>query len=324
MVGCKSSGARPKSERWPYESNVEVEQSSRLNVHSGDSPSEVVRESRDGSERRGAQVGGRSRCIWRRKKRSRKTSARCSEDGQSPVQSLPCAIMYGPRSAMNSSQRPHSNRQCSSWSRRAKSVLNSSSQKQRQQHLWSRIDALILERDSAHAHFGSSRSRNVAQQSELRVEECVGHNHSQGWRSGGSGHRSTHFIRDGGANGRHNEVSTDGCVDPFSGCEETMLASRFKPCVSIFSREPSLNETRYGLRGVRVGEASNPGPQSRVRTRCGEEAPEDVLFSLEFDVDSTTFADFPPTVVDSAQQQSTVWPDAKVQSSSESGITSVH
>ena len=83
------------------------------------------------------------------------------------------------------------------------------------------IDALILERDSmqktmpgewcsdglpkleaippAHAHFGSSRSRNVAQQSELRVEECVGvwgyRDHCQGWRSGGSGQHSFHSRR---------------------------------------------------------------------------------------------------------------------------------
>ena len=152
----------------------------------------------------------------------------------------------------------------------------------------------------------------------------------------------TSFATD--ANGRHN---TDGCVDRFSGREETMLASRFKSFVSIFSREPSLNEAKYGLRGVRVGEVSNPGPQSRVRPRCGEEVAEDVLSSLEFDltkldssdhetllrpvegrhvvprvggtvpptvVDSTTLADLPPTVEDSAQQQSTVWPDAQVQS----------
>ena len=51
----------------------------------------------------------------------------------------------------------------------------------------------------------------------------------------------------------HNEVNIDGCVDRFSGREETMLASRFKPCVSIFSREPSLNDAWHGLRGVRVG-----------------------------------------------------------------------
>ena len=40
-------------------------------------------------------------------------------------------------------------------------------------------------------------------------------------------------------------------------------------------------------------------------------------------VDSTTLADFPPTVLDSAQQQSAVWPDAQVQSNSEGGIMSV-
>ena len=87
-----------------------------------------------------------------------------------------------------------------------------------------------------YAHFGSSRYRNMVQQSELRVEECVGvwghRDYCQGWHSGGSEHRSTHFIRDGGANGKHNEVNTDGCVDRFSGREETMLASRFKPCIS--------------------------------------------------------------------------------------------
>ena len=80
--------------------------------------------------------------------------------------------------------------------------------------------------------------------------------------------RRNHFIRDGGANGRHNEVNTDGCVDSDDVCQQIW------PCISIFSLEPSLNNARYGLRGVRVGEASNPGPQScllqsRVRDTVG-------------------------------------------------------
>ena len=53
--------------------------------------------------------------------------------------------------------------------------------------------------------------------------------------------------------------------------------------MSIFGREPSLNDARYGLRGVRVGEASNPEPQSRVRPRR-EEVVEDLLSSVEFEL----------------------------------------
>ena len=71
--------------------------------------------------------------------------------------------------------------------------------------------------------------------------------------------------------------------DRFSGCEAMMSARGFQSCVSIFGREPSLNDARCGLRGVRVGEASNPGPQSRVRQRR-EDVVEDLLSSLEFEL----------------------------------------
>ena len=98
-----------------------------------------------------------------------------------------------------------------------------------------------------------------------------------------AGHHSTHVIHVSGANGRHNEVNNDGSFDRFSGCEATMFARGFQSCVSIFGREPSLNDARCGLRGVRVGEASNPGPRSRVRPRR-EEVAEDLLSSLEFEL----------------------------------------
>ena len=45
-----------------------------------------------------------------------------------------------------------------------------------------------------------------------------------------------------------------------------------------------MRNARYGLRGVRVGEASNPGPpQTRSRSRAIEEA-EDMLARLEHDL----------------------------------------
>ena len=48
--------------------------------------------------------------------------------------------------------------------------------------------------------------------------------------------------------------------------------------------EPSVRNAWYGLRGVRVGEASNPGPpQTRNRQRVMEVA-EDILASLEHDL----------------------------------------
>ena len=110
-----------------------------------------------------------------------------------------------------------------------------------------------------------------------------------------------------------------------------------------------MNNARYGLRGVRVWEASNPGPQSRVRPRCGEEVAEDALCSLEFDLTQLYLSDdehllrpvegrhvvprvgwtVPPTVADSTTFEnfqtdsgrlSTTsvdgWLDAEVQSSS--------
>ena len=81
------------------ESNVEVSktlsQSMRCSIRRSHSPTEAAQssagESCDGSQRRGVQVRGRSRRTWRREKCSRKTSARCSEDGQSPVH-VPCAM----------------------------------------------------------------------------------------------------------------------------------------------------------------------------------------------------------------------------------------
>ena len=72
-----------------------------------------------------------------------------------------------------------------------------------------------------------------------------------------------------------------------------MSASGFQSCVSIFGREPSLNGARYGLRGVRVGEASNPGPQSRVRPRR-EDVAEDLLSSLEFELTMLDSSDDEP------------------------------
>ena len=111
------------------------------------------------------------------------------------------------------------------------------------------------------------------QQPELRAQECIGDNSTIAMVGALVGQGTALTC---GANGRHNEVNFDGSFDRFSGCEATMSARGFQSCVSIFGREPRLNDVRYGLRGVCVGEASNPGPQSRVRPHR-EDVAEDLL-----------------------------------------------
>ena len=60
-----------------------------------------------------------------------------------------------------------------------------------------------------------------------------------------------------------------------------------------------MRNARYGLRGVRVGEPSNPGPpQSRIRPRVG--MVEDILASLEHDLTHID-SDDEPLVVGSAR-----------------------
>ena len=95
MVGCKSSGTRAQSrsdghmriQRRGQRSTIPVDAMFNQDIPFSKRDSPVVRRRKS----RGAQVGGRSRRTWRRETCSRKTSARCFEDGKSPVQSPPCA-----------------------------------------------------------------------------------------------------------------------------------------------------------------------------------------------------------------------------------------
>ena len=98
--------------------------------------------------------------------------------------------------------------------------------------------------------------------------------------------------------GRVVEIFTDR-IDPRGvGRKEKTRAGGSQPAVGIAVNvgEPRLR-ARYGLRGVRVGEASHPGPvASRVRPRMTEEAnvrerspDEDILDSLEVALTRDTF-----------------------------------
>ena len=50
-------------------------------------------------------------------------------------------------------------------------------------------------------------------------------------------------------------------------------------------RKWCVRQARYGLRGVRIGEATNPGrPKTRVRPPISEEAVENILSGLEFEL----------------------------------------
>ena len=63
----------------------------------------------------------------------------------------------------------------------------------------------------------------------------------------------------------------DGFVDRGVRCEKEGGA-RCQQCVAIHGGEPSVRSC-YGLRGVRVGEASHPGPPGQ--------SPDDIFSDLE-------------------------------------------
>ena len=52
-------------------------------------------------------------------------------------------------------------------------------------------------------------------------------------------------------------------------------------CSTINDRQLRVRQSRYGLRGVRIGEAANPGPP---KSRVSDEAVDNVLSSLELEL----------------------------------------
>ena len=72
-------------------------------------------------------------------------------------------------------------------------------------------------------------------------------------------------------------------IDRSSRSEETLPCSWIRCTVPISGGQSCLRSARYGLRGVCIGEASNPGPP-QVRPRFSEDGVENVLSSLELEL----------------------------------------
>ena len=148
------------------------------------------------------------------------------------------------------------------------------------------------------------RVGRLDQRAQLRLEECTGIrglNHScEGGCTVESGHSPVGINFERRADGRVVEIFTDGIDHRGVGRKEKTRAGGGQPAVGITVNvvEPSLR-ARYGLRGVRVGEASHPGPvASQVRPRMTEEASvrerspdEDTLDSLEVALTRTDSSD---------------------------------
>ena len=139
----------------------------------------------------------------------------------------------------------------------------------------------------ANAKYRSPRAARVAQRTKLRIAQCVGvwrhDHHCQIGRIGGSGHFRDGFFRSNSALGRHVKINSDVGSDRSSRSEETLPCSWIRCTVPISGGQSCLRSARYGLRGVRIGEASNPGPP-RVRPHFSEDVVENVLSSLELEL----------------------------------------
>ena len=77
------------------------------------------------------------------------------------------------------------------------------------------------------------------------------------------------------ADGGEVQINIDVFVDRRSRCEAQMSGCEHSIDVAIQSRQSNVRNARYGYRGVRVGEASHPGPSHH------SSAPDDVWDSLE-------------------------------------------
>ena len=117
-----------------------------------------------------------------------------------------------------------------------------------------------------HSCSGAAHIRLVEFQ-ELRTSQCPGV-----WRSQhhlqvvffiGQGMRKVGSFWHHRVHGHQFKIRLDGCFD--HGWRRKAPLPSWEGCSSFHDWKPSdLTESRYGLRGVRVGEASHPGP---VQTR---------------------------------------------------------
>ena len=142
-------------------------------------------------------------------------------------------------------------------------------------------------RHPTNAKYRSPRAARVAQRTKLRIAQCFGvwrhDHHCQIGRVGGSGHFRDGFFRSNSVVGRHVQINSDVGSDRSGRSEETLPCSWIRCTVPISGGQSCLRSARYGLRGVRIGEASNPGPP-QVRPRFSEDGVENVLSSLELEL----------------------------------------
>ena len=125
---------------------------------------------------------------------------------------------------------------------------------------------------------GSLRFGRMVVKQELRAAQC------SGVRRCRVDCQTRHFVEPRGnivgvdhtrrTYGREDQVVQDDCIDRRSRFETQVSGERVTG-VAFHSVEPGVRNARYGLRGVRVEEASQPGP---LRRRDED----DVLENLEF------------------------------------------
>ena len=162
-------------------------------------------------------------------------------------------------------------------------------------------------------HSTSARRRagggGLVELSQLRTEKCVGvwgsgHHRVLGQIGGarsfqvGSSFRGSHHARVGRCDACIEQSRKGGCETEVPGrqvsivihCGETSLLSGCGTMVQS-TRVIRSVQSRYGHQGIRVGEASNPGPRVKRRRRVVESSQSVSGSDTEIDPDSTVFDD---------------------------------
>ena len=126
---------------------------------------------------------------------------------------------------------------------------------------------------------------------ELRTSQCFGvwrsQHHLQVVFLVGRGMRKVGSFWHHRVHGHQFKIRFDGCID--HGWRRQASLPSWEGCSSFDDWKPSeLRESRYGLRGVRVGEASYPGP---VQTRHGRRLQSTLVDSDAFTAEEGTQID---------------------------------
>ena len=125
------------------------------------------------------------------------------------------------------------------------------------------------------------------QRTQLRSQERIGVLRQCHSCEDGVSHQSGHSTARGGVagrgHGRVDQISINGIVDRRVRCEKKAGARCQHVGVAVHGGEPSVRNSD-GLRGVRVGEASHPGPPQVQDEKRVVDSGDDVLTSLEHEL----------------------------------------